>query len=90
MTKAELISRIVNETNMKKVEVERVLSAFLGEVRNILQDQGKLTLTGFGTFRIIKRAAREGRNPQTGAPIRIPATRVVRFKPGKELREMFK
>ncbi|KPJ69321.1 MAG: DNA-binding protein [Syntrophobacter sp. DG_60] len=90
MTKAELISRIANETNMKKTEVEKVLTAFLSEVRDILQYQGKLTLTGFGTFRVVKRAAREGRNPQTGAPIRIPATRVVRFKPGKELKELFK
>lgn len=90
MTKAELISRIANETNMKKTEVEKILTAFLSEVRDILQYQGKLTLTGFGTFRVVRRAAREGRNPQTGAPIRIPATRVVRFKPGKELKELFK
>ncbi len=90
MTKAELISRVANETNMKKTEVEKVLTAFLSEVRDILQYQGKLTLTGFGTFRVVRRAAREGRNPQTGAPIRIPATRVVRFKPGKELKELFK
>ncbi|MCD6255315.1 MAG: HU family DNA-binding protein [Deltaproteobacteria bacterium] len=90
MTKAELISRVANETNMKKTEVERILTAFLNEIKSILQDQGKLTLTGFGTFKVVERAAREGRNPQTGAPIKIPATKVVRFKPGKELREMFK
>lgn len=90
MTKAELISRVANETNMKKTEVEKVLTAFLSEVRDILQDQGKLTLTGFGTFRVVRRAAREGHNPQTGAPIRIPETKVVRFKPGKELKELFK
>ncbi len=89
MTKAELISRMANETNMKKIEVEKVLTAFLKEIKDTLQGEGKLTLTGFGTFRVIERAAREGRNPQTGAPIRIPATRVVRFKPGKELKEMF-
>ncbi|HDD43548.1 MAG TPA: HU family DNA-binding protein [Candidatus Desulfofervidus auxilii] len=89
MTKAELVSRLANKTGMKKVDVERVLSAFLDEAKNILKTDGKLTLTGFGTFRVVERAAREGRNPQTGAPIKIPATKVVRFKPGKELKNLF-
>lgn len=89
MTKAELISRLANKAGMKKVDVEKVLTAFLEEAKNILKEEGKLTLTGFGTFRVVERAAREGRNPQTGAPIKIPATKVVRFKPGKDMKALF-
>ena len=89
MTKAELISRLANKTGAKKVDVEKILTAFLEEAKQILKTEKKLTLTSFGTFRVVERAARVGRNPQTGEPIKIPATKVVRFKPGKELKTMF-
>ncbi len=89
MTKAELVSRLANRTGLKKVDVEKVVTAFLEEAKEVLKGEGKLTLTGFGTFRVVSRAAREGRNPQTGAPIKIPATKVVRFKPGKDLKNLF-
>jgi DNA-binding protein HU-beta len=89
MTKAELVSRLASNTGVRKVDAEKVLTSFLDEAKEILRIEKKFTLTGFGTFRVVERAAREGRNPQTGAPIRIPATKVVRFKPGKELRGLF-
>ena len=89
MTKAELVSRLANRTGLKKVDVDKVISAFLEEAKKILKEEGKLTLTGFGTFRVVERAAREGRNPQTGELIKIPATKVVRFKPGKDLKNLF-
>ena len=89
MTKTELVSRLANRTGLKKVDVDKVISAFLKEAKEILKEEGKLTLTGFGTFRVVERADREGRNPQTGEPIKIPATKVVRFKPGKDLKNLF-
>jgi DNA-binding protein HU-beta len=90
MTKAELISQVANEAQVKKVDAEKTINAFIDVVSNTLKSQGRLALAGFGTFSVSERKAREGRNPQTGKPIKIPATKVVKFKPGKQLKDMVK
>ncbi len=90
MTKAELIAQVANEAQVKKVDAEKAVNALIRVVSNTLKGQGRLALAGFGTFVVAERKAREGRNPQTGKPIKIPATKVVKFKPGKQLKDMVK
>ena len=90
MTKADLIVKIAEKANLTKANAERALNAFLETVEATLVKEGKLTLTGFGTFNVDKRQARVGRNPRTGAEIKIPATKVVKFRPGKVLKDAVK
>jgi DNA-binding protein HU-beta len=90
MTKAELIAQIAAEGQVKKADVERTLNAFVKTMTGILQGQGRISLAGFGTFTVTERKEREGRNPQTGEPIKIKATKVVKFKPGKSLKDTIK
>ena len=85
MNKAELVSAIAEKTELKKVEAEKAVKAFVEVVTEELKKGGKVQLVGFGTFEVSKRAAREGRNPQTGDSIKIAAKNVVKFKPGAEL-----
>jgi len=87
MTKAELISAMAKNTGLAKADSERSLNSFLATAKNTIKEEGKLPLAGFGTFVVVNRKARTGRNPQTGAPIQIKASKVVRFRPGKELKE---
>jgi len=87
MTKAELIEGIAKDTGLAKADSERALNAFLNLAKGTIKREGRLPLAGFGTFVLINRKARTGRNPQTGAPIQIRASKVVRFRPGKELKE---
>ncbi len=86
MTKAELIASIGKEAKISKASAEKAVNAFAGSVMKALKKGDKLTLTGFGTFSVAKRRARTGRNPQTGKEIKIPATRVAKFKPGNLLK----
>jgi DNA-binding protein HU-beta len=90
MTKAELIQKIATKADTTKASAERALNAFLESVKDVLAKSGKLTLTGFGTFVVEKRNARKGRNPRTGATITIPASKVVKFRPGKNLKDSVK
>ncbi|OGP72982.1 MAG: DNA-binding protein [Deltaproteobacteria bacterium RBG_13_58_19] len=90
MTKAELITKVAGEAQVKKVDAEKAINSLIQIVSKTLKKDGRLALAGFGTFVVAQRKAREGRNPQTGKPIKIPATRVVKFKPGKQLKEMVK
>ncbi|AEB10163.1 HU family DNA-binding protein [Desulfobacca acetoxidans] len=90
MTKGELISQIAVAGQVKKADVERTLNAFIKTMVDILQQQGRISLAGFGTFTVTERREREGRNPQTGEPIKIAATKVVKFKPGKSLKDTIK
>ncbi len=90
MTKADLIVKIAEESGLTKVNAERALNAFTKSVENVLVKEGKLTLTGFGTFQVEERKQRTGRNPRTGAEITIPASKVVKFRPGKLLKESVK
>lgn len=90
MTKAELIAKVAGDAQVKKSDAEKTINAFIKAVSGTLKSKGRLALAGFGTFVVASRKAREGRNPQTGKPIKIPATKVVKFKPGKQLKELVK
>ena len=87
MTKAELIIGIAKSAGLTKADSERALNAFLTIAKTAIKKEGRLPLAGFGTFVTVNRKARTGRNPQTGQPIQIKASKVVRFRTGKELKE---
>jgi len=90
MTKAELIASIAKDAKITKAAAEKALNSFTNSVTKALKKGDKLTLTGFGTFMVARRKARSGRNPRTGKEIRIPATKVAKFKPGNKLRDTVK
>ncbi len=90
MTKAELVDKIARDAHITKKAAETALGSFTHGVRDSLKKGKKVTLVGFGTFGVAKRAARNGRNPQTGAIIKIKAARVPRFKAGKALKDAVK
>ncbi len=86
MNKAELVHRVARDTRMTKVQAGRVVDSMLGHISRSLKKGDRASLVGFGTFTVARRRARTGRNPQTGAPIKIPTRRVVRFTVGKSLK----
>jgi DNA-binding protein HU-beta len=90
MTKAELIAFMADEAGISKAAGAMALDAYITAVMKNLKKTGKFGLVGFGTFSVVKRKAREGRNPQTGKTIKIPAKKVVKFKPGKALSDKVK
>lgn len=90
MTKAELISAMAGAAGVSKAAAAKALQAYTDSVTKELKKNGKLGLVGFGTFSVVKRKAREGRNPQTGKAIKIPAKKVVKFKAGKGLADRVK
>lgn len=90
MTKGDLIAMIAEKSGLTKAAAEKALNAFLASVEEVLVKEGKLTLTGFGTFEVGERAARTGRNPRTGEEIQIPACKVVKFRAGKMLKDAVK
>lgn len=85
MNKAELVAKISDDAGITKTQANAALDSLVEAVTKTLKGGGKVTLVGFGTFSVTKRAARTGRNPQTGAAIKIKAKKVARFKAGKEL-----
>ncbi|HEY0059118.1 MAG TPA: HU family DNA-binding protein [Flavisolibacter sp.] len=85
MNKAELIATLAEEAGITKTQANTALDAFVDAVTKTLKKGDKVTLVGFGTFSVSKRAARNGRNPQTGEVIKIKARKVAKFKAGKEL-----
>ena len=85
MNKAELITKIADDAGVTKTQANAAVDSFVEAVTKTLKSGNKVTLVGFGTFSVSKRAARNGRNPQTGAVIKIKAKKVARFKAGKEL-----
>ena len=87
MNKSELVDFIAGEAEISKAAAGRSLDAVTTAVKKTLKKGGTVTLVGFGTFSVGKRAARLGRNPQTGAEIKIKAAKVPRFKPGKGLKD---
>jgi DNA-binding protein HU-beta len=88
MTKAELVEKMAKDAGISKVAASAALSSFMeGIAKALKKKDGKVTLVGFGTFSKTRRKARKGRNPQTGAPIKIKACNVVKFKPGKKLKD---
>ena len=88
MTKAELIAQIAKECKCSKALAENALNSTTNSIAKCLKKGGKITLTGFGTFSVSKRKARIGRNPQTGAEIKIKATKVPKFKAGQSLKSL--
>ncbi|MBI4241806.1 MAG: HU family DNA-binding protein [Candidatus Rokubacteria bacterium] len=86
MTKADLVAAMAKASGGTKASAERAVSAFLVMICDSLKRGRRVTLAGFGTFSVAKRAARNGRNPRTGKLIKIPAARVPRFKPSKALK----
>ena len=89
MTKKELIKTVVAKKpyRTRASEVEQIINTTLGEIRNSLVKDEKVNITGFGSFTVEARKARDGRNPRTGEAVLIPACNVVKFKPGKGLKE---
>ena len=88
MTKAELVEKMAKDAKITKVAAAAALESFVASVTKALKKKdGKVTLVGFGTFQKTRRKARKGRNPQTGAAIKIKAKNVVKFRPGKKLRD---
>ncbi len=90
MTKGELIASVGKEAKLSRASAEKAINAFTNTVMKALKKGDKLALTGFGTFSVAKRRARVGRNPQTGKEIKIPATRVAKFKAGNLLKRAVK
>jgi len=88
MTKAELVDKAALDAGIPKVAAAAALNSFMDSISKTLKKKdGKVTLVGFGTFTKVRRKARKGRNPQTGEPIKIKACSVVKFRPGKNLKE---
>lgn len=90
MNKDALVSAIAEKTEISKKDIEMVMEAMVEVITKSLQSGDKVTMTGFGTFKVSKRAAREGINPQTKAKIQIPAMTVPKFTAGKALKEAVK
>ena len=88
MNKTELVAAMAEQTNLSKKDVEAVLKSFADVVSEELKNGGKVQLVGFGTFEVSERAAREGRNPQTGETMTIAASKAPKFKAGKALKDM--
>jgi DNA-binding protein HU-beta len=86
MTKAELVARIAKDAKISKRAAEVAVDSFTGAVRDSLKKGKRVGLVGFGTFSVGRRAARNGRNPQTGEAIKIKAMRIPKFKAGKALK----
>jgi DNA-binding protein HU-beta len=90
MNKSDLIEHIAKQADISKAAAARALDAVVGGVKATLKKSGSVTIVGFGTFAVTKRAARTGRNPRTGAAIKIKAAKVPKFKPGKALKDALK
>ena len=88
MNKTELIAAIAEKTELSKKDAEKAVKALTEAVAEELKKGGKVQLVGFGTFEVSERAAREGRNPQTGAAMKIAASKMPKFKAGKALKDM--
>ena len=88
MNKTELVAAIAESAELSKKDAEKALKAFVDVVADELKKGEKVQLVGFGTFEVSERAAREGRNPLTGAPMKIAASKAPKFKAGKALKDM--
>ena len=90
MNKSELVEAIAKETKLTKTDSESALNAFVNQTTKALKGGHHVALIGFGTFKVAKRAARNGRNPQTGKAIKIAAKKVAKFKAGASLAKSVK
>lgn len=87
MNKSELIEHMAQSADISRAAASRTLDALVGAVTTTLKENGSVTLVGFGTFTVARRASRSGRNPRTGETIEISAAKVPKFKPGKALKD---
>ena len=87
MNKAQLVEQLASDLSITKADCERVLDSTIEAIKKSVKKGEDVTLVGFGTFTRAKRKARTGRNPQTGEAIKIPASTVPKFRPGKEFKE---
>jgi DNA-binding protein HU-beta len=87
VNKSELIEHIANQADISKAAAGRAIDATIEAVKKTLKKGGTVSLVGFGSFAVTKRAARAGRNPRTGATIKIKAAKVPKFRPGKALKD---
>ncbi len=87
MNKSELVANIADSADISKAAAEKALNGFMDSITTALKKGDKVTLVGFGTFSVAKRAARQGRNPQTGKTMKIAAKTVAKFKAGSKLAE---
>jgi DNA-binding protein HU-beta len=87
MTKIELIEALADKLSMKKVEAEKAINILLEDITAGLKQDQRVVISGFGTFSVAERQARAGRNPKTGQPIQISASRSVKFKPSNLLKD---
>ena len=85
MNKGELVASIADARGITKAQAEQALNTVLGYMANAVEKGEKVIITGFGSFRVVERAERKGRNPQTGQNIVIPSHNVVKFRPAKNL-----
>jgi len=90
MNKGELVDKVAKECELGKAVAEQALSSIFGAITDAMAAGDKVTLLGFGTFSVSERAAREGRNPQSGKTMSIPAKKVVKFKAGTKLTDLVK
>lgn len=88
MTKIEFVDAVAKETEWTKKDSEEAINAVIKVITNALVAGEKLSIVGFGTFEVVERAAREGRNPQTGESLMIKACKMPKFKPGKAFKEL--
>lgn len=88
MNKADLIKDIAERGEFTKADAEAALKAVQGAIAAVLVNGDKITLPGFGTFKVVETAARTGRNPQTGEPVEIPAKRKIKFNPTQALKDL--
>ncbi len=87
MKKMELVEAVANQAGLTKADANRAIDAVFETIKDVLKKGDKMPIAGFGTFAVSKRAAREGRNPQTGAPVHIAARTAVTFKAGTALKD---
>jgi len=90
MTKAELVAKIAGVAGLTRANAENAVNSFVSVVADALSGGDKITLVGFGTFEVSKRSEREGRNPRTGAALKIPASKTVKFRVGSKLKDAVK
>lgn len=87
MNKNDLVAHVADAAGLSKVDATKAVDAMIGGITSSLKKGGEVRLVGFGTFSVANRAASKGRNPRTGAPIQIPASKQPKFKAGKALKD---
>ena len=90
MNKTDFIGEVANKAGLSKVDAKKAVEAFIKTVEGAVKKGNKVALLGFGSFTVVKKAARKGVNPKTKKPINIPARKVVKFKPGAALAKVVK